>query len=169
MATETLTGAPQPFYSHEHQGVQAAVTTLEYAPFHTGRFGKAYRHFVQEVPLSRAPGTVQGTSAALIALFASATVLLVDEPGQQRSVTQVLTSEHVSSGSVGQLLGETSRAVVLGAAEQEDLHDHDQRGVFALSFEKRVLFTKQVRLTDVPRRAPSKITIIGGREHDDDE
>jgi hypothetical protein len=167
MATETMIGIPQPFYAHEPRGVQTAGTTLEYAALPAGGFADGYRHFVHEVPVARAPGTVQGTSAALIALFAGATVLLVNEPGQQPPVAQYFTSEPVSSGSVGQLLEGTRKTVALRAVEQEDVHG--TRGVFAPSFEKRVLSAKQVRLVDVRRRAPSRVTIIGGREPDDDE
>jgi len=168
MATETLTGVPQQFYAHEPQGVQPAVTTLGYATLHAGGFGgDAYRHLVHEVPVARAPGTVQGTSAALIALFAGATVLLVDDPGQQRSVAQLFTSELVSSGSVGQLLEGPRKTIALGATEQEEVLA--LRGVFAPTFGKRVLFTKQVRLDQLRRRPAPKLTIVGGREPDEDD
>jgi hypothetical protein len=167
MATETLTGFPQRFHAHEPMGVQPAVTTLGYATLHAGGLGDAYRHFVHEVPVARAPGTVQGTSAALMALFEGATVLLVDDPGQQQPMAQLFTSEHVSSGSVGQLLQRSRKASALGATEQEELHA--LRGVFAPTFEKRVLFTKQVLFDELRRRPPPKVTIVGGREPDEDD
>lgn len=163
MATEALTDPPQPYYSHDH----SAGATVGYSSLSAAGFIEPYRHLVHEFSVARAPGTVQSITAALVAVFAGATVPLVDEPGQPAPLAQFFVAQRTSSGSVGQLLQGSRSTVALQTLGQQDFYG--PRGVFAPSFERHVLFTKEVRLTDIHPRATPKLTLIGGREYDDDE
>jgi hypothetical protein len=173
MATEALTGVSPRLYPRDGQGVQVGAATVAYLdtiqPGAACGSAEAYRGLVvHEVPLSLASGTVQSTSAALIALVAGAAILLVEDPGQQQVSAQMFTSEYESVGSVGSLLARTSEPrYSTKVAEVEE--SPAIRGVLAMAFEKRVLSTKQVRLDQIRRRPAPRFTVVGGREPDEDE
>jgi len=167
MAEATL-GGTRHLYAHEMlQGASIRTGTLDVISgtvAGAGLVGIQPPMTFRQMPLARAPSTIQSSSAALLALVAGAALLVVEDPNPRHALAQVRIPDRESVGSVGALLTDfVAPRPWLARNEVEP-----QRGVLALPVAKRHLGSKAVLLSSLPRRQAT-LAIIGGREPEEDE